>query len=414
MGELQALASSASAWTWLALVVGVVLRLADYGTNRALWMDEEALAESVVGRPILEFDRPLARDQLAPPGFLAMARASDRLIGHSSYALRLMPLAFGIAVLFVARALARRLLAPAAVPIAIGLLAVGDDLIYYSGEFKQYSSDVLIALGCSVLVWDLAVRPFSRARLALATALGSLAFWCSFTAIFVLATAGLWLAGNALVRRDGRRLVWLALMGAVWLVNFGLSYVVSRRLLAPGDWMWIWWGFAFLPLPPRSFADVSHLFWTVANLVTNPAGLDTPFTPIGTGLLGLALALVGATRLGRKRDWGALALCLGPIALAMAVSATRAYPFHGRLILFAAPLVCFLMAEGTATLARPRWWPFLAAIMLAFSIVPVSRFAIAFEKPRGRSFDSHGDQRNDLLDYMELGRTTREHRAGPR
>jgi hypothetical protein len=25
-----------------------------------------------------------------------------------------------------------------------------------------------------------------------------------------------------------------------------------------------------------------------------------------------------------------------------------------------------------------------------------------FERPRSRMFDSHGDQRNDLLDYLEM------------
>ena len=285
--------------------------------------------------------------------------------------------------------------------LAIALLAVSDDLIYYSSEFKQYSSDVLIALGCAFLVLGPSRSEGTVGRFLGAFA-GGLATWFSFSSIFVLAAGGVWLAATALVRKDWERLIVLSVIGAVWLVNFTACYVISKRLLGDGDWMWVWWGFSFLPLPPRSLGDLSSLFWTIANLFTNPAGLDTPISPITTGLLGLGLYGVGLMRWVRDRKGAALAILVGPLALAMVASAARLYPFHGRTILYLAPLLILAVAEGAAIFARPRWRWAAVALVTFFLIVPLGRFAMNFERPRSRMFDSHGDQRNDLLDYLEM------------
>jgi hypothetical protein len=50
-----------------AIVLGIILRLADYANNRDLWLDEKYLGENVIGRPIFELDRQLTHDQLARP-----------------------------------------------------------------------------------------------------------------------------------------------------------------------------------------------------------------------------------------------------------------------------------------------------------------------------------------------------------
>ncbi len=62
------------------------------------------------------------------------------------WAARLIPLVCGIASMFLMRSVARRYLTPRAVPIAVGLFALDDWLLYYSAEIKQYSSDVALTL----------------------------------------------------------------------------------------------------------------------------------------------------------------------------------------------------------------------------------------------------------------------------
>ena len=49
--------------------------------------------------------------------------------------------------------------------------------------------------------------------------------------------------------------------------------------------MWDWWGFAFLPLPPRSFADLVQVFWQFANVFTNPVSVVSPWGVLWAGLV---------------------------------------------------------------------------------------------------------------------------------
>ena len=181
---------------WIVIVLGITFRVIDYSKNRPLWMDETFLLASVADRPIFEFDRPLAHDQLAAPGFLVAARTASRVLGTSRRTIRFMPLVFGIASLFLLRSLARRTVARQAVPVALAIAAMSDDLIYYSSEFKQYSCDLLTALACSLLALQLGSKPLTSGRLVCGAALGALATWFSFPAIFVLAAGGIWLAGR--------------------------------------------------------------------------------------------------------------------------------------------------------------------------------------------------------------------------
>lgn len=397
-GELIAITRAHCTLPRLAIALGILLRLLDFSFDRSPWKDEEGLAENVIGRPLWEFSRPLTQEQLAPPGYLLGARVSDRLIGHSWFALRSSSLVCSIASLFVAFGLVRRILSPRAGPIALLLMAISDDLIYYAGEFKPYSADVLIALGCS---W--AIHAMSGRRLVVKTALaaagaGSLVLWMSFPAIFVLAAGGLWLALLAIATRDFHRFRLLVGIGVCWVGNFVGCYAVSRRMLGDSNFMWMWWGFSFLPLPPRSWADLTHWSWTIANLPVNPGGLDTPFSPIGTGLLGLSLGLFGVVRLASRRAWGPLVLLVGPLSLAILASTAHRYPFHGRVLLFLVPALLMLIAEGIAGFRCS-----IARVLLigSFLIVPMERWFVFPQMHSMRVEDSHGDQRPDLLDYLE-------------
>ena len=252
--------ASARRLVWLAIILGIAVRVMDYARNRAMWMDESNLRLNVAGRPVFEFDRPLVADQLAPPGFLVAARLSAHVLGTSPPAIRFLPLVCGVASLFLLRRLAERTVSPVAVPIALALAAFSDDLIYYAGEFKQYSSDLLTAMACTLLVLDLGSRPITARRAALAASLGMLATWISHPSVFVLGGGGLWLAVSMLAARRWREALMLATVGTIWVSSFAACYVVSTRLLGEGQFMWTWWHFAFLPLPPRSWADVDAMF----------------------------------------------------------------------------------------------------------------------------------------------------------
>ncbi len=295
LGTLVRLDIGADAITWAALAVGVALRVWGYADGRPLYMDERSLLRNLVLLPVFDFHTTLVEFQLAPPGFLVIERMVVRLPGSDMMAGRMVALVFGIASLFLFRSVARRLLLPAAVPMAMGLFALSDWLIYYSAEIKQYSCD--LALGLAALLLTLRAGPAPeranvRGLVALA-AFGAAGVWFSHPLVLVLAAVGTYLLGGAVIRRDPRGIVILAGMGAAWLVSFAACYVVSHGILSKESFIWDWWDFAFLPIPPRSGADLRKDFWSIANLFDSPSDVRMPLGMIPTAIVAMALWIIG-------------------------------------------------------------------------------------------------------------------------
>ncbi|QDV34185.1 glycosyltransferase family 39 protein [Tautonia plasticadhaerens] len=391
-----------STWAAVAIAVGVAFRVAEYVADRTMWMDEEALLANVSGRPIFEFGEPMTNSQMAPPGFLAIARAWVRVLGDSSYAIRLLPLCCGIAALFAIRGVAGRFTSALAVPIATAFCAASDDLIYYATEFKQYSSDLLIGLGCLWLGSGLMSGGWTRRRVVVSGALGVAAAWLSHPSVFVLGAVAGVVGLDAVVGRDWRRLAGAMGLGLTWAVAFWGCFVVSDAMISPGDreFLWTWWNFAFLPLPPGSIGEAVQVFWQFANVFSNPGGIGSPMGPRVTAILCVGLFLVGSASLA-ARDWRRALLLLLPIALTMAASALGRYPFHGRLLLVLIPSVLLPMSEGIAVSGR-RCGRLVMVALVALLLVSPTTLALEhiLVKGRLRVFDSHGDQRNDLLDAL--------------
>src|SRR5437763_268757 len=111
-------------WTGMCVVLGLALRLYHYLLCPSVWHDEAALIENVLRKGFGELLGPLTYSEAAPPLFLWVERAVSLLLGDSVWALRLVPLLASCASLVVLARIGRRVLAPAAVPWAMLLLAV--------------------------------------------------------------------------------------------------------------------------------------------------------------------------------------------------------------------------------------------------------------------------------------------------
>jgi len=469
---------------WLVVALGVLLRVHEYTGYRALYMDEESLLHNLTGLAVFDFHTRLSEEQLAPPGFLVVERLMVRLRLDLVWSARFLPLVCGIGSVFLMRLAARRFISRPAVPIAVGLFALSDWLLYYSAEIKQYSTDVALTLVALLLAARLKMgfRDPGRARLrpsrlkdwlagrlalpesykAIKTAprseqkpppdytppsdrnatadpadskaarggllalafFGAAGVWFSYPLAFVLAGVGTWLMASAAIRRDWKGAQQALLVSMVWAVSFAGCFAISQAILPPGQFIWLWWDFAFLPLPPRSAADLERVFWQIVNVFNSPADVLTPLGVLPSAFLALGLFLAGGWTLGRR--WpGGLYLLASPILFALVASALRKYPFHGRLLLFLVPTVHLLVAEGATSLVRggslvlrglAARLPEGASIKIVFActyailgVAPafllyqpaadgVWRYAI---KARHRDFDSHGDLRADLLDYRE-------------
>jgi hypothetical protein len=300
----------------LLLLAGAALRLWQYLAKTSLWIDEIAVAENVIHAPLSSLlGKPLALDQVAPPGFLAALKGAVEIFGPNELALRLFPLLGGLAALVLFALLSRRVLAGWTAVFATALFALAPSLIAYSAEVKQYSSDVAATLLLTLVALRLRDVPQSRARLLVAGLIGMAAVWFSQPA--VLTVAGL-----------GAGLAWIALGRGGW---------PALRPLLPVLGLWAASAAAAtaLGLHSLTFATREYLqsFWE-------------PSLPRPTVV---ALVLLGSAVLWKKRPQAA-PLLVGPAAVALAAAAAHRYPFSGRAILFLMPVALLAAADASESL----------------------------------------------------------------
>jgi hypothetical protein len=406
--------SNSEMWAWVLVAVGVLLRVAEYSDNRQLYADEEDLRKNLVGLAFYDFQTPLVKNQLASPGFLAVERLMILLPLPFPPAARLIPFVCSIASMFLMRSVARRYLTAAAVPIAVGLFALTDWLLYYSVEIKQYSSDAALALTALLLVaraqcsHQAGSTRKSRRDFLVLTAFGAIGVWFSHPLALVLAGVGSYLILKAVFQKDWGRTIAAVGMSALWALNFAGCYWVSDRLVSKDGFLERWWGFAFLPFPPRSLADLERIFWQSINVFNSPSGILTPLGVLPSAFIACGLFLLGAFALGRR--WkGGLYLLISPIVMALAASMLHRYPFHGRLLIFLIPSIHLLVAQGAAALARPggpKLTFVLAVFVLAQPVLDVLWYRLIQKRHHGE-YDSHGDLHPDLLDYLETVERTK-------
>ncbi len=390
----QSLAMLRRSQVCLIVGVGIVFRVAQYLADRPFWMDEHSLAANVVPGRYGGLFGPLHNNQLAPPGFLAVARLACRALGSSRMALRVVPLLSGIASLFLFLVLCRRSLQPVPLLIAVALFAVTDDLIAYCAELKQYETDVAAALICTLLGLAMASRPIPISRWLGFAAAGALVVWFSHPSAFVLAGVGTTLIVAAIGRRAWPDAAAFGVVCLAWLASFAVVHAVAMEQLHHGREMWAFWGFAFPPWPP---ATLHHAAWPALRLLyyfVNPLSFETPLNPGLSALLGLGFFAVGVVSIW-KRDRILFGMLMLPIAFTLGAAFLRLYPFHGRLILFLAPSYLLPIAEGAARIGerfnRRAVW---ALILAALFLYPVLRDLNHLLTPRVRGdFSPYGDRR---------------------
>src|SRR3984957_1182794 len=372
-------------WLMLtAIAAGVVFRLVGYFAHRSLWFDEAALAVNIVERPLAGLFMPLDFHQGAPVGFLVAQKIVVFILGPGESALRFLPLACGVLTVLLAVRVAPLYVSPAAVPLAIALVAMNPALIYYSSEAKQYSCDALVAL---LLLWTFIglLRSDLRASHVAAFALiGAVAVWFSHPSIFFLASAASIFLFFA--RSDSVKIGRLALVFAAWASSFAILYFVSLRHLTSDRALLDFWNQYFPLRPLTNIHALSRLFDMFLVSFRDPAGLAI--------IPGAGFFLVGCAALFKRNQVLVWTLSGSFVGVFLAALLHR-YPLGGRLLLFATPVVLLLVAEGVAAVSAKLPSPKFA-LLAASCLVLVHPVLYSARDIRTK----RGDDIRSVIDYV--------------
>ncbi len=342
----------------VVLALGLLARLVRWGVDFPIWGDEAFVGCSLLARDLRGLFEPLEFEMVVPLGWLLPTGWLAAHVGASTLVLRLPALIAGCAALLLFARVARETLSQTARARrggAVALLAVawfGGSyyLIRHSAEIKPYAFDLL----AGVLLYGSALRlvrggassDATRCRAWFAfAAIGVVAVWCSYPAIFVAAGCGAVVAW-----RERSRPVAPLLAGAAIVASFAAMYLLfghaqqwSEERIADARH----WDDHFLPLAQPWLWPWWLLRELTGNLLAYPNG-GPNFGSSATFLLGVAGG-VAWWRRGRRVE---LAVLIAPLVPMLVASALRLYPFGGsaRIALHLAVPVCLLAASGVAAI----------------------------------------------------------------
>jgi hypothetical protein len=364
------------------VALGIALRLVEYLHNDSLWGDEAMLSLSIASRSFHQLLGPLGYGQVAPVPFLWGERLMVELLGVNEWALRLLPLIAGSALLVVVALVARRMLRPEEALVAVVLVAFSQTLIRYSAEVKPYAIDALVAVATAGAAAALLERMDSPGRWWRLAALGAGAIVMSLTSVFVCLGMGLALLVQALRERRMGLFPRIGLLGLAWAALYALIYTTFYRSAASASYMRSFWEGAFLiPGTPnllaRTRVAIGEVLW----------GIDPGTVLWGLGFVTLALILLGAIALWRRGQAVYAILLVVPGLAPFAASVVGIYPIATRLMLFVAPLSIMLAGVGMMVAGRslhrlaprvPTRW------VLALLLLPAVSTALAWALAHGR------------------------------
>ncbi len=349
----------------IIIAFGVILRTFKYLPAWSLRGDELAVTLNLISRSVIGLiTKPLDSEQAAPFGFLLLVKALMTLFGQSEYVLRFVAFAAGCISMILMHNLLSKTGGKYGNLFGTIAFALGNYLIYYSAELKPYSTDVLL---CQILLLafyrhlsgDTAAKDF-----VVLAAIGILALCFSYPALFIIIGIGVTLLLH--YRKDQRKLLWIALTGALWAGTFLALYFLLIRHQMNDSYLITFWDnlLSFMPMPP--WRDISWFPKALTGLSLIVAGLSSWL------LLVIPIYALGLWGFWRKKRWQWVLALTIPIGLNMVVSGFQKYPFHGRLILYLLPLIFIALGKGIdflVGLIRQQTLANLAFVILLVSLL---------------------------------------------
>jgi hypothetical protein len=329
----------------MILVFGAVIRGFVYAADRSLLIDEAFISLNLERHSAGQLMGGLDWNQAAPIGFIEIEKVLTTIFGNSEYVLRAAPFAASLLALVLFARLAEKVVEAWIIPLAV-LIFVGIALVTsYAAVAKPYSFDVVVVLAlylATIAALQDQKSPTSVIRLAI---VGVIAPLFSFASVFVIAASATVVVGDAMVSANRRKLMRAAFTVFTWLVVLLVVYFVRGSTLSH----------LRRSFSSESISSVSSLRDVTGNLrlVLGVSGQANEFA-YGNGF-GAIPAMAAALCAGLFVAWGAIRLARqwprGPLLLlpgcfALVASIIGWYPIFPRAMLFLAPSLAILLAEG--------------------------------------------------------------------
>ena len=333
--------------------LGAIWRVARFAACPPLWGDEAFIAVNLLGRDFAGMFRPLDYYQIVPLGFLWTELAVVRILGGSEWAVRLIPFLAGLLSLGFFSRFALRTMDRRTALLAVGVFAASFYPVRHATEVKPYSTDLLLALGATILAWSIRRDLSNGKRWGALTGVVGLGVWFSYPLVLVAVGLGMFLAGRVVKHPHPRAILGFCLFGGLTSMSWLASYLTFGRpqsQAAPFYSKLETWRGAFPPLGrpwelPGWLLDVH-----TGNMLAYPHGGNHYASVLTAGLV-----LLGSIRLWRTRR-DLLVLLLSPIPPMFLASCFHLYPYgtSARTTLFLAPAFCLLAGAGAMSLIRRR------------------------------------------------------------
>lgn len=323
--------------------IGVSVSIFQFLYNRSLWLDESYLALNIINRSFLELLQPLNYEQVAPILFLYIEKLFTGIFGLSEYALRIFPLlSYWASIYFLYRILKILNQNIYVTLLSLSLFIFNGTIIYYSSEVKQYMTDVMV-ITC-MFYFTLKNQESLSKKYFLLGLLGTISIFLSNVSPIILLCCGTYLFYEDL-KNGWKEIKYIFGISFLWTAFFGIYFMFFIYDHPTREFMVRYWsrwdGGAFMPLNPLSIEFYQFVIKKYYFFYTDL------FQFGNVGLYGLQLLfLLGCYHLIEQKKYNLFILGVLPIALHLALSSLKLYPFDIRLILYTCPAFIIILSAG--------------------------------------------------------------------
>ncbi len=330
---------------WLFFVAGGFFRLRDYLFHRSFWLDEALLANNIRLRDFSGLMQPLDDGQVAPIGFLWLEKALFLLTGPGELSLRALPFLCGVFALPICYLAVRKLFDNAIALTSLGLMAFSYNLIFYSNELKQYSSDVFCAVTLLLLFAYWVVDSGTNRQFFFMGLSCGAAIWFSNVSVIVIFTLAIvWLISS---REQSRKR--LILPGMLWatpaLISFGYYYTRFIHGHPGQSPMEEYWSSYFVPV-----SSVGEWAYWTASRAKSYFQNSLAFGVVNL-FVAVPLLMVGFMSQWKEKDHGKVLLLL-PLLVHYLLALLHIYPWDSRMLLYSFPFSLLFIGIGMVAVGK--------------------------------------------------------------